>query len=391
VTTSSRSPRQYTAFVRDLSLIKEAERGRTRMQTILSKAEELVGVGSFELDLRTLELVWSDELFRISGYEPGQIVPTLELAIQRLHPDDRPEIEEFVREMIASPRPIQAEYRIQHDDGTIRHVIVDGAIETGEDGEPSAMIGAIQDVTETRLSERDLQAHYALTQTLSDWHSFDEGVVDLLRRIGTAMDWDAACMLVRADRGEDLVCRAVWSSPTVDLSEFEHSVREVRLKPGESVIGQSWERMEPLSVVDMSSDDRLVDTGARTAALAAGLRSAVVFPAVHDGEVLAVLTLNGTEPRELSSRLIQTLASLGRDIGRFLDGRRAEIGLRNLSPRELEVLRLAADGLSAPLIAEQLMIGAATVKTHFTHIYEKLGVTDRSAAVAVAMRQGLID
>ena len=62
-----------------------------------------------------------------------------------------------------------------------------------------------------------------------------------------------------------------------------------------------------------------------------------------------------------------------------------------LTPRELEVLELAAAGCNGPVIAGALVVSAATVRTHFEHIYEKLGVSDRAAAVAKAMRTGLID
>ena len=67
-----------------------------------------------------------------------------------------------------------------------------------------------------------------------------------------------------------------------------------------------------------------------------------------------------------------------------------QLGPRTLSEREIEVLRLAAEGASGPAIAEQLVLSPATVKTHFEHIYEKLGVGDRAAAVAYALRSGLI-
>ena len=62
-----------------------------------------------------------------------------------------------------------------------------------------------------------------------------------------------------------------------------------------------------------------------------------------------------------------------------------------LTPRELEVLRLAARGNSAAGMAEELVIGESTIKTHLANIYAKLGVSDRSAAVATAIRLGLID
>jgi two-component system nitrate/nitrite response regulator NarL len=62
-----------------------------------------------------------------------------------------------------------------------------------------------------------------------------------------------------------------------------------------------------------------------------------------------------------------------------------------LTPREHEILRLIAAGKSLPQIAQELYLGLTTVKTHVQHLYEKLGVSDRAAAVASAMRRGLIE
>jgi DNA-binding NarL/FixJ family response regulator len=62
----------------------------------------------------------------------------------------------------------------------------------------------------------------------------------------------------------------------------------------------------------------------------------------------------------------------------------------SLSPRELEVLRLVAEGRSNPEIARTLFIGEATVKTHLLHVFEKLEVNDRTRAVTRAMELGLL-
>ena len=70
--------------------------------------------------------------------------------------------------------------------------------------------------------------------------------------------------------------------------------------------------------------------------------------------------------------------------------RRSDAGKPRLGGRELEVLRLTAEGLSAPEIAETLGIGATTVKTHLQRVYRKLEVTDRAAMVARALRLGLL-
>jgi DNA-binding NarL/FixJ family response regulator len=61
-----------------------------------------------------------------------------------------------------------------------------------------------------------------------------------------------------------------------------------------------------------------------------------------------------------------------------------------LTARELEVLQLAAEGRSTSEIAGSLYLSPVTVKTHFHHIYKKLAVSDRTAAVAECMRRGLI-
>ena len=62
-----------------------------------------------------------------------------------------------------------------------------------------------------------------------------------------------------------------------------------------------------------------------------------------------------------------------------------------LTERESQILRLIAKGKSLPEIAAELFLGVTTVKTHVQHLYEKLGVSDRAAAVAEAMRRGLIE
>ncbi|MBR8740435.1 response regulator transcription factor [Nocardiopsis sp. MG754419] len=82
----------------------------------------------------------------------------------------------------------------------------------------------------------------------------------------------------------------------------------------------------------------------------------------------------------------------GRLAGKLLTRVRTspEPGRPTLSPREVEVLRLAADGHTNAAIGRTLNISATTVKTHLMRVYEKLGVGDRTAAVSQAMRRGLL-
>jgi DNA-binding NarL/FixJ family response regulator len=117
----------------------------------------------------------------------------------------------------------------------------------------------------------------------------------------------------------------------------------------------------------------------------------IAFPCSHGKEVLGVVEMYSTARPELSGHLMRVMARAGRDVGAFFARQRGVLGLSPLSPREVEVLVLAGEGQPVRKIAENLTISSSTVKTHLEHIYRKLGVQDRTAAVAYALRAGFIE
>jgi two-component system nitrate/nitrite response regulator NarL len=88
---------------------------------------------------------------------------------------------------------------------------------------------------------------------------------------------------------------------------------------------------------------------------------------------------------------MRSLMGISHELGHFLARRGGELAAPLLTPREVEVLQLAAEGLSAGPTAIRLTVGAATIRTHLANIYAKLLVTDRASAVATAIRLGIID
>ncbi|WP_028265024.1 response regulator [Arthrobacter sp. MA-N2] len=85
------------------------------------------------------------------------------------------------------------------------------------------------------------------------------------------------------------------------------------------------------------------------------------------------------------------IAPFAQDVlARELRTRRETTEKPTLTPRELEIVRLAADGYSGQKIASELHVSLATVKTHLQHIYDKLDVSDRASAVAQAIRRGFL-
>ncbi|MEA2284093.1 MAG: hypothetical protein QOJ21_136 [Solirubrobacteraceae bacterium] len=392
VTRVSESPLLFTGFIRDMSQLRQVEAHRSHMGRVLAAAEQLVHMGSWEVDIATRDTTWSDELYRIHGLEPSSVSPDAGMFVGLLHQDDV----EWVRALlsIAMGHPervaedgVRFEYRVVRTDGSVRNVVAHGRLERDEHGEPQRWYGSAQDVTDLRLTERELHAHYAVEQALRDWETFDEGVLGLLQRLGTALGFVAGALWVMDAEAGVLTCRAFWSAEDVDADEFEAVTRELTFRPGEGVPGGAWETRQPLMATDLSTAPRFRRT---KEAERLGLRSGLAFPAVSDEGPLAVLGYYSFDRRQLTDRLARTLTGIGRELGRFLARRRADLGTPRLSSRELDVLRLAAEGNTGPQIADALVLSPATVKTHFENIYGKLGVSDRAAAVAYAFRIGLI-
>jgi DNA-binding NarL/FixJ family response regulator len=116
----------------------------------------------------------------------------------------------------------------------------------------------------------------------------------------------------------------------------------------------------------------------------------VAIPAADESATYAVLEFHSRQRLQPSETLPRTLAGMGRELGHFLARRGGELRPGELTPREREVLQLTSQGLSNKMVARELALSPSTVKTHFENIYAKWGVSDRAAAVAKALRDGLI-
>lgn len=362
------------------------------MQQLLAAAEDLVEMGSWELDLETGELLWSDGLYRLQGYEPGEVEPDLDLVYPLIHPEDRDRVQSLVASVIEDPEkapdPQTFEYRFALKHGRVVFVRARGRLLSDEAGRPGMWIGTVQDVTEQRLAESELRAHIALHRALREWESFDLGAHALLEQMATALDYPMAALWTRLANG-DLQARVCWCSDRIDgRTGYAEVVSAARLESGEGIPGRALGTRQVCIVDDLGSRPGYELPGLVNEV---GIRAAVGVPVIADDEVLAVLSFEAPGVRTSRAQLRDTLEGVGAELGRFLSRRRAEFEPSVLSVRELEVLRLAAGGNSGPEIAERLVVAPATIKTHFEHIYDKLGVSDRAAAVAYALRTGLID
>jgi two-component system, NarL family, nitrate/nitrite response regulator NarL len=179
----------------------------------------------------------------------------------------------------------------------------------------------------------------------------------------------------------------------------------LKRRPEFDVVGAGEDGREALAAIrELAPDVALLDVNMP------GLDGHAVLNAVQrDGLPTRVVMLSATvlPPEERAALAAGALAYLSKEATRDAicdavaaaargdrlqhDVAEPEPSRPLLSPRELEVLRLTAGGQSAPAIGRQLHLSPETIKTHLKNVYEKLGVSDRAAAVAEGMRRGLVE
>jgi two-component system, NarL family, nitrate/nitrite response regulator NarL len=191
--------------------------------------------------------------------------------------------------------------------------------------------------------------------------------------------------------------RAVGDQPALEVVGSAGNGREAldeirRLEPDVALLDVKMPELDGMAVVRALTRDAVPT---RVVFLSAYVDSAVAYRALAEGAV-------GFLSKESSTQAVCdaiVAASRGETVmsSEVQSGIAEEIRLRAapervaLSSREREVLAMIAEGLSAPDIGKRLHLSAATVKGHLHSLYEKLGVSERAAAVAEAMRRGLLE
>lgn len=124
----------------------------------LSEIQRIAGIAWWELDLVTLEMEWSDELYRMYGVSPETFVPTLPNVLAQIVPEDRDRVLDAIGRATTSADVVEAEWRALHPTRPdVRVLHGRGEVVRNASGEPVALHGTAQDVTEKRRLEAELE------------------------------------------------------------------------------------------------------------------------------------------------------------------------------------------------------------------------------------------
>lgn len=120
-------------------------------------AQKAANIGSWDWNIVTNELIWSEQIEPLFGFEKGKFDGTYEAFIQCVHPDDRQFLQNTVDASLAGKNDYNIEHRIVWPDGSIRWMSETGDIIRDDDGTPLKMIGIVQDITERAIAEEQIE------------------------------------------------------------------------------------------------------------------------------------------------------------------------------------------------------------------------------------------
>ncbi len=185
------------AVARDISWRKQTEYALKESERQLSEAQRVARLGSWEWNITTNEVTWSEEVYRLFGISPDEFGARYEAFLKFVHPEDREMLDRAVKKSVAEKKPYDIDARIVRPDGTFWIMFAWGEVIYDEADNPVLMRGVLQDITERKQAEAALRENEKLLRTIID---AEPECVKLVSRDGSLITMNPAGLaMIQAD------------------------------------------------------------------------------------------------------------------------------------------------------------------------------------------------
>lgn len=158
-------------FMFDITRQKIEQENQKKAESRLAEAQNIAHVGSWDLDLITHDLKWSEEMFRIFEVNPVLVKPSYESFISFIHPDDRESVNQAYQNSLETKLPYNIEHRVLMPDGRVKFVNEQCDTEYNDEGQAIRSYGSVQDITERKRTDDAIKMiATAVSSTLNDFY-----------------------------------------------------------------------------------------------------------------------------------------------------------------------------------------------------------------------------
>ncbi|WP_416674897.1 PAS domain S-box protein [Egbenema bharatensis] len=159
---------RFIGISEDITDRKRAEEELRVSQQHLSLALETAKAGTWEFSLADGAVAWSDQCFQLLGYDKNQVAPSYENWLRAIHPDDLEKVQQEVERSLSKECYFQFDFRIVHQDGSVRWLTERGQSLCDQEGKVTGAIGILLDITERKRIEEELRESQRFIQSITD-------------------------------------------------------------------------------------------------------------------------------------------------------------------------------------------------------------------------------
>src|ERR1700752_3186297 len=245
--------RVEVALREQLTERRRAEEELRRSEAYLAEGQRISHTGSWGWNVATGEVVWSQEHFRIFGFDPATVKPSYRMFLERVHPKDRLFVERTVDRAVRERSNLKMDYRVVLTDGSLKHVHTVGHPTVDDSGDLVEFVGTVMDVTERRQGDEALRktqaelAHVTRVATLGEMtasiaHEINQPLGALVNSASACLRWldaenleearnSVALVMDDARRASEIITRiralVKKAPPQKDWLDINQTIREI--------------------------------------------------------------------------------------------------------------------------------------------------------------------